>query len=265
MKNKLIILVCVLVSLSIPRAMAQYIVHDTLAITQVLHAQCDLEGNLYLADANGVLTKCSPKGDTISVFDAKALLPTSLQVVKGFKIFLFYQPQQEYIMLDRYLRQTSGGDFSEEEIGIAAAATMSFDNKLWVVDQQSGALSKLNTILHDKEYTTNLSAYDLSDVILFQEHQNQLYLLTDQYLLCFDVMGNIISEKIFEGGMKNALLYKGGLYLLYNDVLKVYDLYDGKIKQIQVNEDLRGVNRFLIDDQFLYLFEKTKTVICIKK
>lgn len=266
LKNKLfIILLIIFGAVSFLRAQDSYNVKDTFDIIGAFHVMDDPKGNFYIENDRGELIKYDSTFKVIASFTGDAYPSSSFFVKEGFKILQYYRLQQEYYILDRFLRITTQGSLRNEPISAGAAITLSFDNKLWVVDDQENALHKIDNIQHFKEFPTALPANDYSTIIALQEHQNKLYLVFPQKVMIFDLMGNLLQTKSIDAGeLRDVQFFKDQLFVL-GESLVSYGIYDNQKTILKTDVPLEHARCFEINDEFLYLFEKGRMLKLAKK
>ena len=106
----------------------------------------DVLGNIYLITENNQLKKIKPNGDSLAVFnDVKKFgNPTLLDVSNPLKILLFYKNFSTVVVLDRFLAVRSTINFRNQNIFKLKTLTNSYDNNIWIFDEQNVSLKKIN-------------------------------------------------------------------------------------------------------------------------
>lgn len=102
-------------------------------------------GNLYLLNNSGLLKKLSNKGDSLNVFNDVRRYGTvfSMDVTNPLKVLLYYRDFSTVVMLDRFLNRVNVIDFRKAGIFQAKAVGLSYDNNVWVYDEQTARLKKI--------------------------------------------------------------------------------------------------------------------------
>ena len=230
---------------------------------EILAASMDMVGHLYVADAEGKITKydrtlarvassSEARFNTVSYVDANQML----------KLFIFYQTTQQYQFLNRFLNPLQPPQNIESE-GFAqySAATLSDDQMIWLVNEDRLRLQKYNPILQEVIVDTDLSYFLTGDeqTKTLQEHNNRLYLHHQQEILMFDSMGNFMSKLPFETEQPFCL-YRENLYYIQEERLLRYDV--GTMETTSVDIVPPEEVRFLFcDDKILFLFSSQRVIV----
>ncbi len=105
----------------------------------------DILGNIFVISADNQLKKLSPAGDSISVFNdvKKYGNPTYIDVSNPLKILVYYRNYATVVVLDRFLAFRNSINFRKENIFAAKAIATSYDNNIWLFDEQDFMLKKI--------------------------------------------------------------------------------------------------------------------------
>lgn len=103
-------------------------------------------GNVYVLSPAGLLIKFNSKGDSLNVFNEVRRYGTvySVDVTNPMKVLLYYKDFSTIVMLDRYLNRINMIDLRKTGIFQAKAVGLSYDNNVWIFDEQSAKLKKLD-------------------------------------------------------------------------------------------------------------------------
>ena len=106
----------------------------------------DVLGNIYLITEKNQLKKIRPNGDSLAVFnDVKKFgNPTLLDVSNPLKILLYYKNFSTVVVLDRFLALRSTINFRNQNIFKIKTLANSYDNNIWIFDEQNVSLKKIN-------------------------------------------------------------------------------------------------------------------------
>ena len=106
----------------------------------------DMLNNLYLVTATNQLKKINPNGDSLAVFnDVKRYgNPTLIDVTNPLKVLLYYKNFSTVVMLDRLLSQRNSINFRQQNIFSVKAIATSYDNNIWLFDEQDLKLKKID-------------------------------------------------------------------------------------------------------------------------
>ncbi|HRO44502.1 hypothetical protein [Agriterribacter sp.] len=103
-------------------------------------------GNVYVLTPAGLLIKFNDKGDTLNVFNEVRRYGTvyAMDVTNPMKVLLYYKDFSTIVMLDRYLNRINVIDLRKTGIFQAKAVGLSYDNNVWIFDEQSAKLKKID-------------------------------------------------------------------------------------------------------------------------
>jgi hypothetical protein len=102
-------------------------------------------GNVYILTTTGLLKKFNSKGDSLNVFNDVRRYGTvyTIDVTNPLKVLLYYKNFSTAVMLDRFLNRINTLDFRKADIFQAKAISLSYDNNVWIYDEQSAKLKKI--------------------------------------------------------------------------------------------------------------------------
>jgi hypothetical protein len=102
-------------------------------------------GNIYAITHNNQLKKFSAKGDSMGVFNdvRKYGKLTNIDVTNPLKTLLFYKDFRTIIVLDRLMNMVNKIDLRKINILQVRAVAQSYDNNIWVFDEQESRLRKV--------------------------------------------------------------------------------------------------------------------------
>lgn len=106
----------------------------------------DVLGNIYLITEKNQLKKIKPNGDSLAVFNdvKKYGNPTMLDVSNPLKILVYYKNFSTVVILDRLLALRNTINFRNQNIFKVKTLANSYDNIIWIFDEQNLALKKIN-------------------------------------------------------------------------------------------------------------------------
>jgi len=106
----------------------------------------DVLNNLYLVTAGNQLKKINARGDSMGVFnDVKKFgNPSLIDVTNPLKVLLYYKNFATVVILDRFLSQRNSINFRQQNIFRVKAIATSYDNNIWLFDEQGMNLKKIN-------------------------------------------------------------------------------------------------------------------------
>ena len=102
--------------------------------------------NVYVLTNNSQLKKIDEKGDSVAVFnDVKRYgNPYSIDVTNPFKILLYYKNFSTVVILDRLMTVRNTINFRNQNIFSVQAIATSYDNNIWLFDEQDYKLKKID-------------------------------------------------------------------------------------------------------------------------
>lgn len=170
---------------------------STIEVGTAHHISLDSYNNIYIADADGIVSQYDSIGRKITFFSpGKKSKVTSLDGSRNVNIFLFYKNFQEFRLLNRFLTEISTTRINNNQIGFAALGTLSSDNALWIVDEADLSLKKIN--LKFDQVIVNSSLLPVlprskTEFVFthFKEYNSNLYLSDrENGIFVFDNLGN---------------------------------------------------------------------------
>ncbi len=105
----------------------------------------DVLDNLYIIKSNQ-LKKINAKGDSAGIFNdvKKYGNPTLLDISNPLKILLYYKSFSTVVVLDRFLSFRNSINFRNKNIFKVKSIATSYDNNIWIFDEQDYKLKKIN-------------------------------------------------------------------------------------------------------------------------
>lgn len=103
-------------------------------------------GELYIINTNNQLKKINEKGDSVGVFNqiTKYGKLSYVEAQNPWKTILFYENYATIVLLDKYLNVLTNINLRKQNIFKVKAVTTSYDNNLWIYDEQENKLKKID-------------------------------------------------------------------------------------------------------------------------
>lgn len=103
-------------------------------------------GELFIVNTNNQLKKLNDRGDSVGVFNqvTKYGKLTYVDAQNPWKTILFYENFSNLVFLDKYLNIVSTLNLRRQNIFGVRAVAASYDNNIWVFDEQENKLKKIN-------------------------------------------------------------------------------------------------------------------------
>ena len=111
-----------------------------------IYLNVDILDNIYLINSGNQLKKLDSNGDSVAVFNnvKKFGNPSLIDVNNPLKILLYYKNYATVVVLDRLLTQRNSINFRKQSIFSVQAIATSYDNNIWVFDEQDFKLKKID-------------------------------------------------------------------------------------------------------------------------
>ena len=159
-------------------------------------------GNIYVLTSGGQIKKYNSALDSIAVFNEVKRYGQlhSIHCENPLRTVLFFKNFNTIVLLDRMMQTIQKIDLRKSNLFQVSAVTSSYDNRLWIFDQQNSKIKKINFDGSVAFESTDLRmAFDESiHPIKMIEHQGALYLLDS-------LTGVYVFD--YYGGFKKKLLY----------------------------------------------------------
>ncbi len=260
--NRLLILIIILAFSSSINAQ-QWVLLDSIPLADKVEILTkDRANNLYLAFANGTITKLDSSGVLIANYASQAYAsPSNLESWASLRLFVFFDNTQQYTFLDRFL---SGAQLTQlpTELGYISLATASSNNQLWLIDDRAYRLIKydfeFDQIILERSFNQLPQALDIRPSQI-KEYQNRLYVGDkSKGILVFDNLGNFVN--LWEVSPNYFDFVGNELYFLEQDHLIFYSLYSDHVRRLQLPikqpafVQMMGDRLALIQDHLLLLY-----------
>lgn len=160
-------------------------------------------GNLYLLNAAGLLKKLSNTGDSLNVFNDVRRYGNvfSIDVTNPLKILLYFRDFSTVVMLDRFLNRINTIDLRKANIFQAKAVGLSYDNNIWVYDEQTARLKKVA-----EDGRVLLETTDLRLALSYPPTPDRL-IDRDGFVYLYDAANGLYVFDYY-GALKNELPFK---------------------------------------------------------
>jgi len=261
----LVILLCCSLSLSAQNNNAGWQKIKTVPLSSPVETvSIDRYGMFYIADEEGNIFKYDSLGVLQVTFSTpKKADITLLEAWRNVNIFVFYRSFQEYVLLDRFLAPAPNMPLDGNAIGFARLATFSYDNNMWIVDEQDFSLKKYNMTFNKVDLYTPLDLLldpTLYDMNYMREYQNLLFINDkNSGILIFDNLG-LYKTKIPIKGLPSIGFYNDEIYFQEGDNIRFINIYT----YTERTEPLPSIGNFafvLYTKSRLYLFRNNSVEV----
>ena len=191
--------------------------------------------NIYLLNKNNQLKKLTETGDSVAVFNdvKKYGNPDFIDVTNPLKTLLYYKNYSTIIVLDRLLAPRNTINLRKQNIFYVNNVTLSYDNYMWVFDEEDYRLKKI-----DEEGKILQSSTDWR--MLFDTVPAPVKMIDrDNFVYLYDpAKGFYIFD--YYGGFKNRLAFLNWTNVEVNgSTVYGFDekkLYSYQLKSLQLKE-----------------------------
>jgi hypothetical protein len=165
-----------------------------------IYMNVDMLDNIYVITAGNQLKKLNTRGDSLAAFNdvKKYGNPSYIDVNNPLKILVYYKNYSTVVILDRLLTQRNTINLRKQNIFRVKAIATSYDNNIWVFDEQDFKLKKIN-----EEGNLVQESSDMRQLVenvpspqLIIDNENLVYLYDDK-------KGFYIFD--YYGGLKNTI------------------------------------------------------------
>ena len=164
--------------------------------------EVDVLGNMYLLSAQNQLKKINSRGDSVGVFNdiRRYGKIASMDVTNPLKCLIYFKNFSTIVVLDRFLQPINTIDLRKQSIFQVKAVAQSYDNKIWVFDEQNQMLKKI-----DDNGNVLISTPDLR--MVFDEMPSPEKIVDqDGYVYLYDPEKGVYIFDIY-GSFKNRISY----------------------------------------------------------
>lgn len=210
-------------------------------------------GELYLIDINNQLKKYDDNGDSIGVFNqvSKYGKLTYVEAQNPWKTILFYKNFSTIVLLDKYLKVQGSINLRNLNMNKVQALTTSYDNNIWLFDEQEGKIKKIDDSGNLLFESTDLRRLfdSMPSPIKMIDRDGFLYLYdTQKGIYIFDYYGSFKSKLSFPGWVnftvsgKNIFGFDKEYLFKYTPPIPLADRYLLPLG-IQNNDEIKLTNQ----------------------
>lgn len=151
--------------------------------------------------------------------------PLYADVSNPFKVLVVYKRIPALILLDRQLTFQGNILFQQKGLTNVAALTSSYDNRIWLYDQQLFTIRKYNEdfeLLMESGDTRQLTGETIEPQKIFEQKSNLWLYDSSRGFFCFDLYGHFKNQLPFIG-WKDAGCTEDVIFGRSADTLHIYD------------------------------------------
>lgn len=212
-------------------------------------------GELYIINADNQLKKYNEKGDSVGVFNQVTQFGklSYVEAQNPWKSILFYKNFSTIVLLDKYLNVIGNINLRNKNIFGVKAVTASYDNNIWLYDEQDNKLKKIDD--NGKLLSETVDFRMLFDAVPTPEkiinRDGFIYLYDPQKgVYIFDYYGSFKNKLTFLNWVDIAVIdktiYGFDIENLYKYTPPIPDLEKFKLPEtLQNNHSIKLVNHKL--------------------
>ena len=214
-------------------------------------------GNLYLVTTENQLKKLNPKGDSMGVYNEVKRFGKlyAINAVNPLKTLLFYKDYRTIVVLDRLLNAVNVIDLRSHGIQQVKAMATSYDNNIWIFDEQQSTLKKIGEDGRVLSETADLRVA-LEDAPMPQQifDQNGFVYMYDPLkgMFVFDYYGSL-KTKIALLNWENVQVLGNTIVGTVDNKLMSYTTGTLQMKETPLPEHIRQAQRIKITPLGVYV------------
>lgn len=222
-------------------------------------------GELYIINTDNQLKKYNEKGDSIGVFNqvTKYGKLTYVEAQNPWKVILFYQNFSTIVLLDKYLNVLGSINLRNKNIFRVKAVTTSYDNNIWLFDEQDNKLKKIddagNLLSESVDFRLLFDSVPTPQKIL--DRDGFVYLYDSQKgIYVFDYYGSFKSKLSFLNWTNFSVIGKT-IYGFDKENLYKYTAPLPDINKYKLPVALRNNNSVQLSNHKVYILKDQKLQI----
>ena len=216
-------------------------------------------GNYYLLSKENQLKKLNNRGDSMGVFNDVRRYGKlfSMDVTNPLKVLLYYKNFSTIVVLDRFLNIVNTIDLRKQNIFQVKAIAQSYDNNIWLYDEQNNKLKRIG-----EKGEVIFETVDLR--IIFDEvpspthifdHDGFVYLYDpEKGFYVFDIYGSF-KTKISYKGLTDVTVIGKTILGIENKIIIAYTTGTLTEKRLPIPQGFTEYQKAVIQPGHLYLLQ----------
>jgi hypothetical protein len=225
-----------------------------------LQFDADILGNIYVITKEGQLKKLDEHGDSLSAWnDVKRFgNPGHIDATNPLKVLVYYPGFSTVVMLDRQLNLRNSINFRKENIFSVKTIAASYDNNIWIFDEQDSKLKKIDDqgkkIFESTDWRLLFDTAPLPGVII--DVDNFVYLYDDRKgFYVFDYYGSFKNLLPFVK-WKSVAISNNKLFGFSDNKLYSYELNSLQLKSYVIPDFLKGYHEIKSINGKIYVLKE---------
>jgi hypothetical protein len=222
-------------------------------------------GELYIINTNNQLKKLNDKGDSVGVFNqvTKYGKLSYVDAQNPWKTILFYENFSTIVLLDKYLNVLTNINLRKQDIFSVKAVASSYDNNIWLFDEQENKLKKIDDagkilsetvdfrLLFDS-VPSPLNIVDRDGFVYLNDPKKGIYV--------FDYYGSLKNRLSFRG-WKDITVIEKNLYGFDETYFYSYSLGTLNLKQYPLPAAFKDYTSLKVAGNKIYLLKNNKLLV----
>lgn len=220
----------------------------------------DILDNVYLITAGNQLQKINAAGDSIAAYNdvTKYGNPTMVDVSNPLKILVYYRNFSTVVVLDRLLTLRNTINFRRQNIFTVKTLSTSYDNNIWIFDEQDFRLKKIDDDGRVLQETTDwrqlFDPAPLPETIIDRDNFVYLYDPLKGFYI-FDYYGSLKNNLPFLN-WQHINVSDNKLYGFVKDTLYSYELKSLMLRPYALPSFFKGYSDIKVMNGKVYLLKK---------
>ncbi len=222
-------------------------------------------GELYIINTDNQLKKYNEKGDSVGVFNqvTKYGKLSYVEAQNPWKAILFYENYSTILLLDKYLNVLTSINLRQQNIFNVKAVTTSYDNNIWLYDEQENKLKKIddagNQIFETVDFRLLFDSVPSPKKII--DNDGFVYLYDpEKGIYIFDYYGSFKSKLPFKNWKDIAVIDKS-IYGFDKNYLYRYTSPLPDLKKNSLPEALQNNTSLKISNHRIYILKNQQLEI----
>ena len=222
-------------------------------------------GELYIINTDNQLKKYNEKGDSVGVFNqvTKYGKLSYVEAQNPWKAILFYKNYSTIVLLDKYLNVLTGINLRKQNIFQVKAVTTSYDNNIWLFDEQDNKLKKIddggNNLFETVDFRLLFDSVPTPQKIIDSDGFVYLY-DPERGLYIFDYYGSFKNKLPFLYWTDIAVIDKQ-IYGFDKDHLYRYTPPFPDVKKYTLSPELQNNNSIKVSNHRIYVLKNQQLEI----
>ncbi len=220
----------------------------------------DALDNMYFINETNQLKKTNGNGDSVGIFnDVKKFgNPSFIDVNNPLKVLVYYKNYSTVVVLDRFLSFRNSINFRKGNVFKVQAISTSYDNNIWIFDEQDFKLKKIkddgSTINETSDWRQIFDeAPTPTDII---DRDNLVYLYDkEKGFYIFDYYGSLKINLPFIG-WEHVAVNNNKLVGFVGDTLKQYELKSLNLRTYKLPIFFKDYSNIIAINGKVYLLKK---------